>query len=162
MCVCVWGEGEGVGVGVGVGVGGCGGVGVWVCVLCVLCVLCVVCVVCVVCCVCGCVGCVGACVGAVACRAVLLVGISIPSCPMLFVKEPRKDIRLYVRRVFIMDDYDELIPEWFEFCESYVVNSEALFFNILRHAELVCKASCHPATSSSRTRVSSPQTRAHS
>ena len=46
---------------------------------------------------------------------------------MFFVKEPRNDIRLYVRRVFIMDDCDELIPEWFEFCDRYVVNSEALF-----------------------------------
>ena len=26
-----------------------------------------------------------------------------------------------------MDDCDDLIPEWFEFCEKYVVNSEALF-----------------------------------
>ena len=81
---------------------------------------------------------------------------------MFFVKEPRKDFRLKERRVFIMDDCDELIPEWFEFCERYVVNSEAL-------VSAFCATLCwfaRPVVTQQplrlEPRVSSPRTRAHS
>ena len=81
---------------------------------------------------------------------------------MFFVKEPRKDFRLYVRRVCNMDDCDELIPEWFEFCERYVVNSEAL-------VSAFCATLCwfaRPVVTQRplrlEPRVSSPRTRAHS
>ena len=66
--------------------------------------------------VCVCVGvCVGVCVCAGACLAALLVGISIPSCLHVLMKEPRKVFKLHTRRVFIMDDCDELIPRRFQY-----------------------------------------------
>jgi molecular chaperone HtpG len=67
--------------------------------------------------------------GTVEARALLYIP---PKAPMdLFVRDGRRGVQLYVKRVFIMDDWEALLPPWLRFVRG-VVASDDLSLNVSR------------------------------
>ena len=67
--------------------------------------------------------------GTVEARALLYIPSKAPMD--LFMREARRGVQLYVKRVFIMDDWEALLPPWLRFVRG-VVASDDLSLNVSR------------------------------